>query len=415
MDIKTEENVLKILANPIRKTIVMNLHKDKLSFTHLMQITGCKTGQLSFHLNKLEYLVEQDELKRYKLSDKGKDICEAILPRLAAEEGHNVSEEEIEVGFAFKKFTESFIYLISSCIFTVKYIVVHSWKRFIDVCSRATGYIKNLVSDSGSHFGKYNSFLQRANNNVKSFNRRLRQMIIETVNSLKSNASRTVKSIKRSINPLLSYSFIILGIMLFIPAVFVSVSPGFNPILNSVAEVSVSKPHLSDDQMVEANQLYEQELLPNQRFYEDFNYTRYTYMNYINQIGYPLTAERVEAWRVEYIKNRIQFFKDVVFAALSVSSVMMLIGGLLAFDKKLHLKRFLISTMLASTLLLMASVVLLIIINATVTANYYQTDKAIGSVTFLLKNLIGILLLIIFSSSGLSVYLKTRKKSFNFS
>lgn len=47
-----------------------------------MQLTGCKTGQLSFHLKKLDYLVEQDELKRYRLSEKGKEDVEMILPML---------------------------------------------------------------------------------------------------------------------------------------------------------------------------------------------------------------------------------------------------------------------------------------------------------------------------------------------
>lgn len=404
MDIETEENILKILANPIRKTIIRNLYKDKLSFTHLMQITGCKTGKLSFHLNKLAYLLEQDELKRYKLSDKGKEICEAILPRLVEEE-HKVPEEEIEVGFAFKQFIESLIYLTGTIIFAIKYIVVRSWRCFVNIFSTGTEYVEILASDS--------SFLRHAFEKIKFFNRGVRRMVNETVKSLKSVVSGTINSIKCSINPLFSYSFMVIGLMLFIPAVFVSVSPGFDPVLNSVVEVSVSKPHLSDDQMVEANQLYEQELLPNQRLYEDFNYTRYTYMNSINKIGYPLTSERVEAWWAEYVEKRIQFFKDAVFAALSVSLVMMLIGGLLALEKKLLLKRFLLSTMLSSVLLLLVSVVLLIIINASVTANYYQTDKAIGSVTFLLKNLIGIVLLIIFSSSGLLVYLKTKKKSFN--
>lgn len=389
MDIETEENILKIMSNPIRKTIIRNLYKDKLSFTHLMQITGCKTGKLSFHLNKLAYLLEQDELKRYKLSDKGKEICEAILPRLAEEE-HKVPEEEIEVGFAFKQFIESLIYLTGTSILAIKYIVVRSWRCFVNIFSTGTEYVEILASDS--------SFLRHAFEKIKFFNR---------------GVSGTIKSIKCSINPLFSYSFMVIGLMLFIPAVFVSVSPGFGPVLNSVVEVSVNKPHLSDDQMVEANQLYEQELLPNQRLYEDFNYTRYTYMNSINKIGYPLTSDRVEAWWAEYVEKRIQFFKDAVFAALSVSLVMMLIGGLLALEKKTLLKRFLLSTMFSSVLLLLVSVVLLIIINASVTANYYQTDKAIGSVTFLLKNLIGIVLLIFFSSSGLFVYLNTKKKNFN--
>ena len=56
MDNDSEEQLLKILSNPIRATIVKKLYDDSLTFTHLMQITGCKTGQLSFHLKKLDIL-----------------------------------------------------------------------------------------------------------------------------------------------------------------------------------------------------------------------------------------------------------------------------------------------------------------------------------------------------------------------
>jgi len=130
MDKESEERVLKILSNPIRATIVRNLHKDKLSFTHLMQITGCKTGQLSFHLKKLDYLVEQDELKRYKLSDNGTEYAEAILPRLERVK-HNVSEDGMEVSFAFRLFVESLMYLISCCIFCSK---IHHYSLMETLC-----------------------------------------------------------------------------------------------------------------------------------------------------------------------------------------------------------------------------------------------------------------------------------------
>lgn len=405
----SEERLLKILSNPIRATVVRNLYKDKLSFTHLMQITGCKTGQLSFHLKKLDYLVEQDELKRYKLSDQGIKDVEAILPHLSKVE-NNDSEEGIEVNFAFKLFVESLVHLIGSCIFAVKYFLTHSCKYLVGICSRGFRYLKNLIAKSSSIFDVIKTFWRRATNKTRYFTKRLSQMTNETVKSLKSLVIVIVKSTKRSMNPMFSYSLMVIGLMLFVPAAFISVSPQFDSLSNSVAYVD--RPHISIDQMAQANQLYEKELLPNQQHYQGdgHNSTLYESMFYINKFGYPLTPETIDTWRNEYVKRRIQYIKDTIFAALSISSVMMLIGGLLALEKKILQKRFLLSTITASILLLMTSIILLISINAGILANFNQMIKAMASVTFSIRNFIGILLLITFSSSGLFVYLKTMKK-----
>lgn len=227
--------------------------------------------------------------------------------------------------------------------------------------------------------------------------------------SLKALFTPTVTSIKNSINPIFSYSFIVVGLMIFIPAVFISVSPGFDPLLNSVAHVD--KPLLSDDIIAQANYFYEEELLPNQQNYQgNYNSTIYSAMRYINKMGYPLSTAKVETWGEEYVRNRIQFVEDTVFAALSISSVAMLIGGLLAFQKKALMERFLLSTTFDSVSLLLGSVILLISINYGILADPSLLCKAISSGTFLLRNLIGVLLLITFSSSGLFVYLRTKKK-----
>ena len=82
------------------------------------------------------------------------------------------------------------------------------------------------------------------------------------VNSLKQIVISAMKYFRYSINPLISYSFMIIGLMLFIPAIFVSVSPGFDYLLSSVAEDG--KPVLSEDRIDLANQLYEDEMLPNE-------------------------------------------------------------------------------------------------------------------------------------------------------
>lgn len=408
MDEESEERLLKILSNPIRATIVRNLYKDKLSFTHLMQITECKTGQLSFHLKKLEYLVEQDELKRYKLSDKGIEDVETILPHLSKVE-HNVPEKENEVGFALKLFVESLVHLISCCIFSVKSFLTRSYKYLVEICSRGSGYLKNRIAKSSSHFGIIKIFWQRATDNMRLFSKRLSKMTNETVKSLKSLVIVIVKSTKRSMNPMFSYSLIVIGLMLFVPAAFLSINPQFDSLSNSGTQVN--RPYISIDQMDQANQLYEKELFPGQQHYQSggYNSTLHDYNNYINKFGYPITPETIDTWRNEKAKRRIQYIEDSIFAALSISSVMMLIGVLLAYKKKMLLNRVLLSTVTASILLLLASVIVLINMHAGILANFNQNNIAISSVTHLTKNFIELLLLITFSSSGLLVYLKTMK------
>lgn len=61
------DDIYKVLSNPIRKKIIISLMNDTLSFSHLMKITNCETGKLSFHLSKIKDYMEQDDLKRYRL------------------------------------------------------------------------------------------------------------------------------------------------------------------------------------------------------------------------------------------------------------------------------------------------------------------------------------------------------------
>lgn len=234
-------------------------------------------------------------------------------------------------------------------------------------------------------------------------------MTNETVKSLKSLVIVIVKSTKRSMNPMFSYSLIVIGLMLFVPAAFLSINPQFDSLSNSVAHFD--RPSISIDQMAQANQLYEKELLPGQQHYQigESNSTLYESYNYIDKFGYPITPEAIDTWRNEYAKRIIQYIEDMIFAALSISSVMMLIGVLLAYKKKMLLNRVLLSTVTASILLLLASVILLINTHDMILRNFDQTGIAIGSATYIIKNFIGILLLITFSSFGLLVYLKMMK------
>ena len=72
----TEENVskiLSILAHPLRRQIILYLHKEKKgSFTDLALATGVDTGKLSFHLRVLADFLEQTSEGKYVLGVKGR-------------------------------------------------------------------------------------------------------------------------------------------------------------------------------------------------------------------------------------------------------------------------------------------------------------------------------------------------------
>lgn len=388
---RNEENVLKMLSNPVRATIVRSLYKDNMSFTHLMQITGCNTGKLSFHLGKLGSLVQQDELKRYTLSDKGMAACEAILPRIAGENGEKHDSKE---SCADVPKEDS----ISGLATASEYAVA----RIVGIYSAITGFIMHLAN------GK--SPVRIAAGNINSLIKGVKQMISWTINYVRLTLSDTLKSAKLSLNPIFSYFFLIAGILLFMPAVFVSVSPGFDSLVGSIADADRSYSHISANEMAQANNLYEAEMLPNQQNYEgDYNFTAYDSMNYINVIGYPLTEERVQAWRNDYKNMKVQFINDIIFAALSVSLAMMLTGGLLSYRKGLFMKRAVISAIVSSVLLIMVSAVMLYGIDVLALSNFSQGNRAIiPAIAALLRAFTGILVLAAAGFSGTYVYLNTK-------
>jgi hypothetical protein len=291
-------------------------------------------------LKKLEYLVEQDELKRYKLSEKGKEDVEIILPRLTKDDT-KISEDRSEVFFAFMMLQESLIIFMSSCISELKYIFVHSWKCVISIFSGVNRYVTNLVNNSRIRLKQHNLSWYQMSMGLRSFINGLGRIIDIIVNSIKSIIIVIIKSIRQWINPLFSYSFMVVGLMLFIPAVFISVSPGFDLLFNSADN-----------------------------------------------------ADRI-----------IQYIDDTVFAAFSISLVMMLIGGLLTSEKRMLLKRSLLSIISASMLLIVVSVILLIDINTKI----YQSYEEISFISNLLRNIIILLLVTTFSTTGTFVYIQKMK------
>ena len=77
---KTPEfDVYEIATHPTRRLLVKTLHeRTGSSFTELMEVTGENTGNLSFHLKKLEPLLSQDEGRKYYLNPTGEKIYSAL-------------------------------------------------------------------------------------------------------------------------------------------------------------------------------------------------------------------------------------------------------------------------------------------------------------------------------------------------
>jgi ABC-type Co2+ transport system permease subunit len=78
---------------------------------------------------------------------------------------------------------------------------------------------------------------------------------------------------------------------------------------------------------------------------------------------------------------------------------------LLTSDGKLLLKRFLLSTISASMLLIVVSVILLIDINTRI----YQSYEETSFISHILRNIVILLLLTTFSTTGVFVYVQKMK------
>ncbi|AKB38920.1 hypothetical protein MSSAC_4330 [Methanosarcina siciliae C2J] len=418
MDNDSEEQLLKILSNPIRATIVKKLYDDSLTFTHLMQITGCKTGQLSFHLKKLDYLVEQDELKRYGLSEKGKEDVEAILPMLGngeKEKGSswdNFSGEEdgVQLGCAFKQFWDSLGLLIFSFLAAVKHgslYVLGSLKtgtlKLFDKGSEISGFAKTRLIKASSR-------IQVSGKGEKVGFSSIKSKIGSLLSAIRTHGISVLKTGWKSLNPIFCYFFLIFGLLLFIPAVFSLAHPAFDSTLDSAASIGLKE--LTPEEISLANDLYEKEMLPDQQnFQGNYDSLMYDAMYFEDTVGFPLSAQKIEAWNEAREFARIRLVKDSVLSGLSLSLVLLLLGGILAYGRKSLLKRVLNSTITASILLILIAVFVLLNVNAVFASEYSNLDPAFNSVfdsvPLMLKHLIILLLLLLFSSaSGLLFLIK---------
>lgn len=389
MDNDSEEQVLKILSNPIRATIVKKLYDDSLTFTHLMQLTGCKTGQLSFHLKKLDYLVEQDELKRYRLSKKGKEDVEAILPMLGNNEKDNSyscdnlsgEEDNGQLGFAFKQFWDSLGLLIFSFMSAIKQGVLY--------------VLDSLKAEAG----------------LSSTKKKTSSLFL----IVQSRVTSVLKAGRKASKPAFCYLFLILGLLLFIPAVFSLAHPAFDSTLNSAARIRVYE--MTPEEISFANDLYAKEMLPDQRnfqendFQENDSLLMSKAMYYEYRVGFPLSVQKIEAWNEARVPARIQFLKDFILSGLILSIVLLLLGGILAYSQNSLLKRAINSSVTASVLLILIVVYMLLVLNAFVTWGYSYPNIVFNNASLMLKHLIALLLLLLFlSSSGLLFMMKKKQE-----
>ena len=75
------ESLHRILKHPIRRRIVLELHRrSELTYTELMGILGLtNTGKLNYHLKMLGDLIEKDENGRYCLTEKGRLASQLLI------------------------------------------------------------------------------------------------------------------------------------------------------------------------------------------------------------------------------------------------------------------------------------------------------------------------------------------------
>ncbi|AKB76622.1 hypothetical protein MSHOH_0139 [Methanosarcina horonobensis HB-1 = JCM 15518] len=418
MDNDSEEQLLKILSNPIRATIIKKLYDDSLTFTHLMQLTGCKTGQLSFHLKKLDYLVEQDELKRYRLSEKGKEDVEMILPMLGNGEKEKSSswdnfsgeEDGVQLGCAFKQFWDSLGLLIFSSLVAVKRGILYALDGLKTGTLMLAEKKNKFFSFAKTSLTGESSGIRAVERNGKAGLRSVKWKIGSLFSIIRARGTSVLKAGRKSLNPIFCYSFLILGFLLFIPAVFTLMHPAFDSTLDSAARISLNE--LTPEEISLANELYEKEMLPNQRnFQGNYDSLMFDAIYYEDTVGFPLSAQKIKSWKEAKAFARVQFVRDSVLSSLSLSLVLLLLGGILAYGRNSMLRRVLNSAINASILLILIAVFVLLNINAVFASEYSYPDSVFNSVPLMLKHLIGLLLLLLFSSAAGFLFLVKKERA----
>ena len=95
-DDRTEE-VLVALSHPIRRKILEFLAEEKeVGAARLLEELNLKSGPLYYHLRKIKYLVQQDEKRKYSLTDKGKEALKYTYGMTSTKNQEIFLEEKIK-------------------------------------------------------------------------------------------------------------------------------------------------------------------------------------------------------------------------------------------------------------------------------------------------------------------------------
>ncbi|WP_269848893.1 hypothetical protein [Methanosarcina horonobensis] len=184
--------------------------------------------------------------------------------------------------------------------------------------------------------------------------------------------------------------------------------PAFDSTLDSAARISLNE--LTPEEISLANELYEKEMLPNQRnFQGNYDSLMFDAIYYEDTVGFPLSAQKIKSWKEAKAFARVQFVRDSVLSSLSLSLVLLLLGGILAYGRNSMLRRVLNSAINASILLILIAVFVLLNINAVFASEYSYPDSVFNSVPLMLKHLIGLLLLLLFSSAAGFLFLVKKR------
>jgi len=73
------EDIFEALSNPIRRKILILLNEKPMSYKELAAKLKISIGSLYYHLSYLKPLISQDELKRYSLNERGREVVNELI------------------------------------------------------------------------------------------------------------------------------------------------------------------------------------------------------------------------------------------------------------------------------------------------------------------------------------------------
>ena len=73
------EDIFEALSNPIRRKILILLNEKPMNYKELAAKLNISIGSLYYHLSYLKPLISQDELKRYLLNERGREVVNELI------------------------------------------------------------------------------------------------------------------------------------------------------------------------------------------------------------------------------------------------------------------------------------------------------------------------------------------------